>query len=110
MLMISQFLTSLFSAPKALPAEEIPYPTVFFELIVAFVLVVLMFVFRTRLLKVICGCGAEVCLFLACKLFFGNDSIVTQIMCWVTAAVACVFTVSVVSRINWGNLRGRPGR
>lgn len=110
MSIVSQFLTLFFQAPRALPADEIPYTTVFFELIVAFVLVVLMFVFRKRFFKIICACGAEICLFLACKLFFGNDALVTQIMCWLTAAVACVVTVSVVNSINWGNLRGRPGK
>jgi hypothetical protein len=28
-------------------------------------------------------------------------------MCWFTAAVACIVTVAIVNRINWGNLRGK---
>lgn len=106
---ISQFFWQLSDTSRALP-EDIPYTTVFFELIVAFVLAVLVFTFRRRFMKILCACGSEICLFMACKLFFGNDAIITQVMCWLTAAVACVITVSIVNRIDWGNLRGRPDR
>ncbi len=75
---------------------------------VAFVLIVLLCLFRKRFLKIICACGTVVCLFLACKLFFGEDSIITVIMQWVTTAAACIATVAIVNRINWSNVRGRP--
>ena len=99
---------SLLAAPvRTVPDEELPLGMIIAELAIAFILVVLMLIFRPRILKILCGCGAEVCLFLACKLFFGSDSIITQIMCWFTAAVACIVTVAIVNRINWGNLRGK---
>lgn len=101
-------LLSLLAAPvRAVPAEEIPMGVVIVELIIAFVLLVAMLVFRRRSVKLLCACGAEIFLFLACKLFFGSDSIITQIMCWITAAVACIITVAIVSAINWGNLRSK---
>lgn len=74
------------------------------------VLVVLLILFRKRFLKIICACGAEICLFLACKLFFGEESVFTVIMQWITAAAACIVTVAIVNRINWSNMRGRPNR
>ncbi len=80
------------------------------EMVIAAVLLALLFFFRKRFLRTLCVCGAELCLFLACKVYFGDDFILTQIMCWVTAAAACIVTVSVVNRINWSNLRGRPDR
>lgn len=94
--------------PRALPAEKIPFGVLIAELVIAFLLIVFMFLIRKRFLKIISACGAEVCLFLACKLAFGPDALITQIMCWVTAAVACIVTVSIVNRINWGNMRGKP--
>ena len=93
---------------RALPSADIPWGVLITELVIALLLVVLTFLVRKRFLKIICICGAEVCLFLACKLAFGPDAIITQIMCWFTAAVACIVTVSIVNRINWSNLRGRP--
>ena len=101
-------IISLFAAPvRTIPAEELPLGMIIAELAIAFLLIILMLIFRRRILKILCGCGAEICLFLACKLFFGSDSIITQIMCWFTAAVACIVTVAIVNRINWGNLRGK---
>ncbi len=96
--------------PRALPTDRSTVGVVITELAIALVLLVAMFLFRRRFLKILCACGAEVCLFLACKLFFGDESLLTQIMCWVTAAAACIVTVSIVNRINWSNMRGRPDR
>ena len=105
-------LLLLFNTPLArtLPAEEIPWGTLITELVIAVLLFAFMFIFRRRFLKILCGCGSEVCLFLACKLAFGPDSLITQIMCWITAIAACIITVSIVNRINWSNLRGRPDK
>lgn len=101
-------LLALFAPPvRTIPAEEIPFGVVIAELAIAFVLFLAMLIFRQRVLKILCACGTEICLFLACKLFFGSDSIITQIMCWLTAAVACILTVVIVNHINWGNLRGK---
>lgn len=90
---------------RSAPKEEIPMGVLITELVVAVLLFCLVFIFRRRFLKIICGCGAEVCLFLACKLAFGSDAIITQVMCWLTAAVACIVTVAVVNRIDWSSLR-----
>ncbi len=92
--------------PRALPAEEIPMGILITELVIALLLIVFMFLFRRRFLKIFCACGTVICLFLACKLAFGSDSLVTDIMRWITAAAACILTVSIVNRINWSNLRG----
>jgi hypothetical protein len=90
-----------------LPAEEIQMGKIIACLAVAFALLIPMLFFRQRIVKILCSCSVEVCLFIACRLYFGSDSIVTQIMCWLTAAVACIITVAIVNRINWGNLRGK---
>ena len=100
-------LFALFNASllRTLPEEEIPMGTLITELVLAALLLGLVFFFRRRFMKILCGCGSEVCLFLACKLAFGSDAIITQIMCWLTAMVACIITVAVVNRIDWGKLR-----
>jgi hypothetical protein len=96
--------------PRALPAEEIPTGILITEISIAFVLLVLMFLLRKRFLKIICACGTVICLFLVCKLVFGSDSLVTDILRWITAAAACILTVSIVNRINWSNLRGKSDK
>ena len=100
-------LSLLATSVRTVPAEEIPLGKIIAELAIAFVLLVAMLIIRRRSLKIMCVCGAEICSFLACKLFFGSESIITQIMCWFTAAVACVITVAGVNAIHWGNLRGK---
>jgi hypothetical protein len=107
--MLPTALSTLASQLRSIPDEEVSYGVVIAELAIAFVLLVSMLFFRQRVIKILCACGTEVCLFLACKLFFGSDSIVTQVMCWFTAAVACIITVVIVNRINWANLRGKNG-
>lgn len=96
-------------APRTVPIESVPMGVVITEVAIALCLLVLMFFTRSRGLKIFCGGGAEICLFFACKLFFGSDSVITQIMCWLTAAVVCIVTVAVVNRIDWSNLRGKRG-
>ena len=102
-------LFALFNASllRTLPEEEIPMGTLITELVLAALLLGLVFFFRRRFMKILCGCGSEVCLFLACKLAFGPDALLTQIMCWITAAVACIITVSIVNRINWSKLQAK---
>ena len=109
--MLSRLLT-LLSAPvlRLLPAAEISWGALIAELVIAAILLLCTFLFRRRFLKIICICGAEICLFLACKLAFGSDSVVTEIMRWFTAAVACIVTVSIVNRINWSDVRGKSGK
>ena len=97
------------SVLRALPTEGLPLWILIAELVAAVLLLVCTFLFRKRFLKIICICGSEVCLFLACKLVFGSDSLITDIMCWFTAAVACIVTVSIVNRINWSDLRDKSG-
>ena len=94
-------------AIMTIPEEEISMGKIITCLLIAGLLIVPMLIFRQRIAKILCSCSIEVCLFLACRLYFGYDSIVTQIMCWITAAVACIVTVAIVNRINWGNLRGK---
>ena len=94
-------------AIMTIPEEEISMGKIITCLLIAGLLIVPMLIFRQRIVKILCSCSIEVCLFLACRLYFGYDSIVTQIMCWITAAVACIVTVAIVNRINWGNLRGK---
>ena len=93
----------------ALPTADIPWGILIAELIAAVLLLVFTFLVRKRFLKIICICGSEVCLFLACKLTFGSEALVTNIMRWITAAVACIITVSIVNRINWSDLRDKSG-
>ncbi len=97
--------TLLTALPRTIPTDMGP---IIAYLVGALVLVVLLCLFRKRFLKIACACGAEICLFLACRLFFGDESIITVIMQWFTAAVACIMTVAIVNRINWSNMRGRP--
>ena len=108
--MLHSVFTLLAAPVRTIPTEELPLGMIIAELAIAFLLIILMLIFRRRILKILCGCGAEICLFLACKLFFGSDSIITQIMCWVTGAVACIVTIAFVNSVNWSNLRGRPGK
>lgn len=94
-------------AVMTLPKEEIEMGKILTWLILAGLLLIPMLILRQRIVKILCSCTIEVCLFIACRLYFGSESIVTQIMCWLTAAVACIITVAIVNRINWGNLRGK---
>lgn len=81
--------------------------TLIAELVICFILVVLLFLFRQRFLKILCACGAEICLWLSCKMAFGEDAIITQIMTWITALAAIIIVIAVVNRIDWSNLRGK---
>lgn len=102
------FLTDV--APRAILVEDIPTANVVTSLVLALLLTAIVFWVRSRSAKIFFACGAEVFLFLACKMAFGPEAIVTKIMCWLTAAVACIMTVFIVNRINWNDLRGRPGK
>ena len=94
-------------AVMTIPEDEISVGKIITCLVIAGLLIIPLLIFRQRIVKILCACSIEVCLFLACRLYFGSESVVTQIMCWVTAAVACIVTVAIVNRINWGNLRGK---
>ena len=106
--MINRF-ASLLTAPdiEALPPVEISWAPVIVLLISAVLLLLLALFFRPRFLKILCLCSFEICMFFVCRKIFGDESIVTEIMRWFTAAVACIATVSIVNRINWSNLRGK---
>ena len=105
--MIGSLLLMSSLPARALPAEEIDWGALITDLVIAFLFLVCVFLLRRRFLKIICACGAEVCLFLACKTFFGPDSIITKFLCWITAAAVCIITISIVNRINWSNLWGK---
>jgi len=103
-------LASLFAAfntpaPRALPPEEINWTIMICCLVAAVLLLALVFLFRPRFLKIICGCASEICLFLACKEYFGSNALITQIACWVTAVIVCIVTVTIVNSIDWNKLR-----
>ncbi len=86
---------------RATMALEVNITKVIVELVLAVVFLLLLFIFRKRFLKILSACSFVVCLFLACIAFFGEHSLITWIMRWITAAAACVLTVAVVNRINW---------
>ncbi len=79
------------------------------ELVLAVALIVFAFIFKSKLAKLFCVCGTEICLWLACDLAF-PDTIITQIMTWVTAFVSIVIVIAVVNHIDWSNLRGRKNK
>ena len=105
------FTTLMLLAPSdALPDDGLTITAVAIELIIAAFALILTFLFSKRFLKILCLCTTEVCLFLACRQYFGSDSLITEIMRWLTALVVCVITVSIVNRINWSNLRDKNGK
>lgn len=109
--MLDSFMSLMnLTTPRALPSDEIPWAVLITELVAAVLFLVLAFLLRKRFLKIICLCGMEICLFLACKLAFGPDSWVTTVMRWITAAVACIVTVTIVNRINWNEIRSKSGK
>ncbi len=87
--------------PRVIMSPEVDLKAVIAEVVLAVVFLLMMFFFRKRFLRILCACLAEVCLFMACVGFFGDHSIITWIMRWVTAAAACVLTVAIVNRIDW---------
>ncbi len=100
----------IFFTEAGIRAADAPKPNlglVLTDILLALIFFGVSFLMRTRFLRILCLCGTEICLFLACKLFFGEDSIITFIMSWVTAAVACGVTIAVVNRIDWNSLRGK---
>ena len=104
-----QFLTPIMARPTALSffVDNISLGTLITELLICALLLILLFLFKQRFLKIICACGAEVCLWLACKMAFGTENIITQIFTWVTALVSIIIVIAIVNRIDWSNLRGK---
>lgn len=104
-------LITLFSqhepAPTSFPAEGFSLGTLITELVICVLLLVLLFFFRQRFMKLLCACGAEICLWLACKMAFGETAILSQIMTWITALAAIIIVISVVNHIDWSNIRGK---
>ena len=96
---------ALTATVRMLPAAEIPWGTVAAELVGMVLLAVLVFLFKNRFWKILAACAAEVCLFLVCKQICGDESLVTMILCWVTAACMCLATISIVNLVNWNALR-----
>ena len=107
--MLSLLHHSVFN-PAALTetTHTISKSTLIAELVICFVLIVLLFLFKQRFLKMLCACGAEICLWLSCKMAFGEHAIITQIMTWITALASIIIVIAVVNRIDWSNLRGKP--
>ncbi|MBE6557870.1 MAG: hypothetical protein E7661_02510 [Ruminococcaceae bacterium] len=88
-------------------AESFSVGTLIVELLIFALLVALIFMFKHRFMKIICACGAEVCLWLTSKMAFGSDALISQILTWITALVAIIVVITVVNRIDWSNLRGK---
>ena len=97
----------LTAVPLVIEARDLSIGTLITELLICALLIVLLFLFKQRFLKIICACGAEVCLWLACKMAFGSDAIITQIFTWITALVTIIVVIAIVNRIDWSNLRGK---
>lgn len=93
--------------PRSVIEDSFSLSTLIVELVIAAIMMVCLFLCRQRTMKIICLCGAEICLWLACKMAFGEDAILTQIMTWLTALVAIVIVITIVNHIDWSNLRGR---
>ena len=105
---MTQFMLMLASnTPQPRLAEGFSLGTLITELVICILLLVLLFFFRQRFMKMLCACGAEICLWLACKMAFGEDAILSQIMTWITAFAAIIIVISVVNHIDWSNLRGK---
>ena len=102
-------ITSLIqlTLPRTLPEEELSRPLLIASLVAAVMLLVFAFLFRRRILKILFLCGTEIFLFLACKEAFGSEALITDIMRWITATVACIVTVSIVNHIDWSSVGGR---
>ena len=104
--LVSNFLTNT-ATPRGIIAEGFSLGTLITELVICSLLIALLFFFRQRFLKMLCACGAEICLWLSCKMAFGDDAILTQIMTWITALAAIIIVIAIVNRIDWSNLRGK---
>ena len=87
--------------------ESIPYSRIVYALIAAVVCFAMVLLFKSQFVKILFGCAFFICLWLATKYAFGSDSIITQIMCWITAAAVCALTVAIVNRIDWTKMRGK---
>ncbi len=87
-------------------ATDINVPTLVIELVLFFCMLVAFFLFRHRMIKTFCVFGAEICLWLSCRMAFGKEFILSQIMNWITALAVLGLTIAIVNRINWGSLRG----
>lgn len=87
-------------------SPEMDIPTVIFELVVCLLMVVAFFLFRHRMFKIICAFLAEICLWMASRMAFGKEFIVSEILNWVTAIAVLGLMIAIVNRINWGSLRG----
>ena len=77
------------------------------EAVLCVLFLILAIVIRKRFVRLVCLSGIEVCAWLACKMIFGEEFILTTIMTWVTAALTLLITIAIVNRIDCGSLRGK---
>jgi D-alanyl-lipoteichoic acid acyltransferase DltB (MBOAT superfamily) len=89
--------------------DTIPYTRIIYTLIAAVICLAIVLLFKSHFTKILFGCAFFIFLWMATKYAFGSDSIITQIMCWVTAAAVCALTIAIVNRIDWTKLRGKRG-
>ena len=64
-------------------------------------LVSLLVLSKNRLVKILSGCGVEICAWQICKAAAGPDALLTRIMTWVTAGVLIILTLAIVNSIKW---------
>lgn len=64
-------------------------------------LVALLVLSKNRLVKILSGCGVEICAWQICKAAAGPDALLTRIMTWVTASVLIILTLAIVNSIKW---------
>ena len=100
-------LAVLTSASSSATDGAVPATAVIItSLVLCVIFILLVFLFKRKLAKIICACAAEFMVWLACDTAFPN-TIFATIMTWFTAFVAIVAVISIVNHIDWSNLRGK---
>ncbi len=82
-------------------AQPFPVGVVVMEGICVLALAALLVLSKNRLVKILSGCGLEICAWQICKAVVGSDALLTRIMTWVTAGVLIILTLAIVNSINW---------
>jgi D-alanyl-lipoteichoic acid acyltransferase DltB (MBOAT superfamily) len=103
------FMTEETSVDALEIIDTIPYARIVYALVAALVCLAIVLLFKSHFVKILFGCAFFIFLWMATKHAFGSNSLVTQIMCWVTAAAVCALTIAIVNRIDWTKLRGKRG-
>lgn len=81
--------------------QPFPVGVVVVEGLCVLALVALLVLSKNRLVKILSGCGVEICAWQICKAAAGPDALLTRIMTWVTAGVLIILTLAIVNSIKW---------